>query len=613
MNWTMFGFTTTPEQRLGPPPPYTNPALQANLFFRVFLGIFAVLISGVPARLLWRNGEFAATVFCVAVLTRNTGYIINALIWRDDNVATWYDGKGWCDLQVYINFASDTAFNTCLFEIMRSLCSIVGLDRVASMTSRERFRQQIISAAVIFTIPVVQVALSCFLMLRRYNISTLVGCTTIYHFDWVFFVFYVLPTPAFVVLAAILAVVVFIRFRRIERMTQVIHSYDTVMSARRHRVRRKLYFMTLGILVIVVPLICALFILNVRDGYEYWSDPYDYELIVHGPDPFNHDFISFTTSDMVRFVDMNINYIPTLAALVIFAIFGMTTEGLNDYRRLLLFFGLGYIFPKLNEEYNPDSQRSRSGWLSSFSRIFPIRATRLSSQGSHGSHGSHGSSGTKNPKSSRYPTVDHISNASAALTSRNQEKGDIVCSGANRRTTGKNPWPDLSNLPESEPTSSQTKIPDRNPWLFRTSLPSAPFRIPAISLPTPSKKGSTERLVKTASRTYSAPPPGSPPRNKTAGPKAAEEDDIPSPNPHTQDDTDVWTGNGPAAAHVSTRVWASESGRASWDQEASRDTNPSNLGVVRVRTEMRVASTMQEAVATSIMARMQAGPATGRS
>jgi pheromone a factor receptor len=205
MDWSMFGFTTTPEQRLGPPPPYTNPALQANLFFRVFLGIFAVLISGVPARLLWRNGEFAATVFCVAVLIRNIGYIINALIWRDDNVAIWYDGKGWCDLQVYINFASDTAFNTCLLEIMRSLYSIMGLDRVAMMTSRERFRQQVISAAVIFAIPVVQVALSYFLMLRRYNISTLVGCTTIYHFDWVFFAFYVLPTPVFVVLAAILA------------------------------------------------------------------------------------------------------------------------------------------------------------------------------------------------------------------------------------------------------------------------------------------------------------------------------------------------------------------------------------------------------------------------
>lgn len=204
-DWRPFGFTTTPQQRWIPGPPFTTPSLQANLFFRVFLGIISVLVSGVPARLLWRNGEFAATVFCTAVVIRNIGYIINALIWRDNNVAEWYDGKGWCDLQVYLNFAADTAFNTCLFEIMRSLYSKVGLDRVSSLSTKERLRGQLISAAVIFTCPVIQLVLTYFTMLRRYNISTLVGCTTIYHFDWLFFLFYVMPTPVFVTLAAILA------------------------------------------------------------------------------------------------------------------------------------------------------------------------------------------------------------------------------------------------------------------------------------------------------------------------------------------------------------------------------------------------------------------------
>lgn len=201
----LFGFTTTPEQRSGPGAPYTNPALQANLFFGVFLGSIAVLLSFVPARLLWRNGEFAATVFCVDNVIRNIGYVINALIWRDDNVATWWAGYGWCDLQVYINFALDTAFNVCLFEIMRSLYQKVGLNRATSLTTSERRREILISAAIIFTFPIVQVVLTFFLMVRRYNITTLVGCTTMYHFDWLFFVFYVMPTPVFVTMATVLA------------------------------------------------------------------------------------------------------------------------------------------------------------------------------------------------------------------------------------------------------------------------------------------------------------------------------------------------------------------------------------------------------------------------
>jgi pheromone a factor receptor len=168
---------------------------------------------------------------------------------------------------------------------------------------------------------------------------------------------------------------VFRRFRKIEKLTrEVIHSQDSVMAVRQQRVRGKLYFMTLGILVIVVPIIVALFVLNIVDGYTYWSDPYDYDLIHHGPDPFNTYFISFTTSDMVRFVEMNINYIPTLTAIVIFFVFGTTADALNDYRRLLLFCGLGTVIPKLREEYTPDGRSgSKRSWLSSMSKIFPNR------------------------------------------------------------------------------------------------------------------------------------------------------------------------------------------------------------------------------------------------
>ncbi|KAK0646340.1 pheromone A receptor-domain-containing protein [Cercophora newfieldiana] len=601
-DWRPFGFTTTPEQRWSPGPPYTTPSLQANLFFRVFLGVISVLVSGVPARLLWRNGEFAATVFCTAVVIRNIGYIINALIWRNDNVAEWYDGVGWCDLQVYINFASDTAFNTCLFEIMRSLYSKVGLDRVASFSAKERLRNQLISAAVIFTIPVVQLVLTYFTMLRRYNISTLVGCTTIYHFDWLFFVFYVMPTPVFVTLAAILAALVFRRFRRIEKATrQVVHSHDTIMSARQHLVRRKLYFMTLGILIIVVPLICALFVLNILDGWSYWSDPYDYELIVHGPDPFNHRFISFTTSDMVRFVDMNINYIPTLTSFFIFWIFGTTTEALNDYRRLLLLFGLGYIFPKLHQEYiREEGRRGERSWLSSLSRIFPNRGTRLASHSS-------------STKEFQRPTVNHVSHAVTAVQSQSwdSEKNGPSCSGARVPTTEANPWPDLSDIAEQSTSSTHPKPPNHNPLnLFRTSLPSASFQMmPAISLSIPGSSGkrkdsSEEILPSSASRARSA-PPLSPLRKKTTPtkPKSAEEGDVPSLNAKTPNDAVIWTGNAPDIAHVNTRVWASESGRTNWDREPDEDGR--HLGVT-VRTEMRVASTIEEAMAASVAARMQA-------
>lgn len=203
--WALFGFTTTPEDRIGPGPPYTYPGLQANLFFRVFLGFVSLFVTWVPARLLWRNGEFAGTVFCVAMMVINFFTLVNALIWPDNNVADWFAGYGWCDLENYIYFAMHSVFNISLFEIMRSLASKVALDRAVRPTASERRRERIISALVIFTVPVIQVALTYVVIGGRYSVYTLVGCVPVYYPSWIYLVFYVLPTPIFILGAAVMA------------------------------------------------------------------------------------------------------------------------------------------------------------------------------------------------------------------------------------------------------------------------------------------------------------------------------------------------------------------------------------------------------------------------
>lgn len=205
--WDLPGvpWLTTPEDRLGRGPPYTSTALQVNLFFRVFLGIVSLFVTWVPARLLWRNGEFGGTVFCVMLLILNFMTVVNALIWRNDNVETWWKGDAWCDFQAYTFFALHSAFNISLFEIMRGLASKVALNRAVTPTRSERRRQRIVSALVIFTVPVLQVVLTYFATFGRYNVSTLVGCSAMYYPGWIYLVFYIIPTPVFAVAAAIMA------------------------------------------------------------------------------------------------------------------------------------------------------------------------------------------------------------------------------------------------------------------------------------------------------------------------------------------------------------------------------------------------------------------------
>lgn len=201
----VIGFTTTPEERIGPGPPYSHPTLQVNLFFRVFLGFGSLFVSWVPARLLWRHGEFAGAVMCGTLLVINFMTLVNALIWCNDDVKTWFAGYVLCDIEAYIHSALHTAFNNTMFEIMRSLAGKVALNRAVTPTRSERRRERIISALIIFTIPAIQIVMVYFDTVGRYNVATLVGCSAVYYPNWMYLVFYVLPTPVYAVLSGIMA------------------------------------------------------------------------------------------------------------------------------------------------------------------------------------------------------------------------------------------------------------------------------------------------------------------------------------------------------------------------------------------------------------------------
>ena len=45
---------------------------------------------------LYRNGELAAVVFILNIQVKNLETIINALIWRNDDIMSWWAGYGWC-------------------------------------------------------------------------------------------------------------------------------------------------------------------------------------------------------------------------------------------------------------------------------------------------------------------------------------------------------------------------------------------------------------------------------------------------------------------------------------------------------------------------------------
>lgn len=150
-------------------------------------------------------------------------------------------------------------------------------------------------------------------------------------------------------------VLTWIRFREVEKSTSAARNNNNGSMNRRHlRIRRKLFLMTMVILVPFFPMQMFWLYSNIVSGLNDLQ-PYDFHRI-HSSGTFN--LVTFTTSDKMSFVEMNMNYVAILSVIPIAWFFAATKDAINTYRVYLLALGMGRFFPKLHVEYEPDRTRS---------------------------------------------------------------------------------------------------------------------------------------------------------------------------------------------------------------------------------------------------------------
>ncbi|KAL1854793.1 hypothetical protein VTK73DRAFT_8699 [Phialemonium thermophilum] len=568
---------TTPAERVGPGPPYSTPGMHANLFFRVFLGALALLSCWVPMRLLWRNGELAATIFCVDVMILNLYYVVNALIWRDDNVKSWYAGYGWCDLQAYTILPLETLYAACIFAIVRNLANKVGLMRVTSLSASEKKRHNIVECLIMFPIPLFQVVFTYFILAQRYNVATLVGCGAIYDTSWPLIIVYLFPTTLLTIGAAVFAVhasaLTWKRFREVAKSTRAAMNSNNSLTTNRHRrLKRKLYLLTLTILIPFLP-IQILWLIYDLVNMHFPLQGYNFHRIHYGMDPSPYSFVSFVTYHEVPFVDMNSNYIAAITAVPIFWFFGATKEAINTYRTCLLAAGLGRFFPRLLKEYDPDqSSGSRKTWSQSLSKFF--RPVTESGQ----------RRGSKDPI---LPTVQHVSMASTTSTVTRKPSstpaGDVNLWPEPTFETGES---SSAAVPAASVSNRQddVHIPHRNPFVFRTALSAPLTLLRAVSLP-----GFRGERYTAAARTVGKPAGDDAVRDvpmrslsQRSMIRRISVDDTPATSA-----TAAW-GHNLGGVNINTQVWSEEQ---PYQREPSLIAKGSHAGGVKVET--RIASSAE--------------------
>lgn len=367
---------------LGNPDLSYDPRLMANAVCRIIFGTIFVIASWIPLRLLWRNGEFAASIFVINNDLLALFFIVNAMIWHNNDMEHWWLGGGWCDIQQYCVWQMTTLYASSVCAIMRQLAKRVGVARMAEYTAAQKRNQVLIQAAIIFPVPLLQVLIASMVQTKRYSITAVRGCGNFYAPDVIFLVFLVLPAPVFTVTAVVFACksmgcpslsldttsplnikhagITYFRYKKVEQSIRFAHNSNSASSAasRSRRTKRKLYTMTCSILLVYTPFQIFFLGSNIRQGWP-WSLPGAFR---------QHyvDKIFLIPYGLSGWIEMNMAYVSIVTIAVVFLFFGTGKEALNIYRRILLALGLSRLFPSLQHEWDPDrTQRGTFAQISS--------------------------------------------------------------------------------------------------------------------------------------------------------------------------------------------------------------------------------------------------------
>ncbi|ROT38797.1 hypothetical protein SODALDRAFT_277871 [Sodiomyces alkalinus F11] len=320
----------------------------ANLVCRVVLGIIANIICLVPLRLLYRIGEFSAVVFVANMIGLNCLTVINALIWRDDNMTEWWPGYGWCDIHPFLYRPMMTLFTTSVLAISRNLSVQVSMLRAHPLTVREKRRKNLVQALIMFPVPLIQIAWIYPITAQRYTIATLVGCDWRVHRSWPRLVFITLPTPILSLMSGYYAILTYLRYRELRKATRGALSSNSSAISRQNRTRRRLYLLTICILIPYIPLQCAHAALNITETLPL--EPFDYHRVRNDENaPYPWNSILLRPSSEINFAFMNNKFISIATAFLVFFLFGATIDARSTYRRYLLAMGFGKLFPRLHE------------------------------------------------------------------------------------------------------------------------------------------------------------------------------------------------------------------------------------------------------------------------
>ena len=147
---------------------------------------FLTLLLDIPS-FAWhiKNKNIPASCLVFWIVLGNLFNFVNALIWPTDDVAHWWHGEIYCDIQVKLVVAATLGIVGAVAAIMRSLAMALNTEKTVLMASTaQRNRKMAIDGLLCFGLPIYAILIHYIVQPSRFYIFTIGGCTPSFDNSW---------------------------------------------------------------------------------------------------------------------------------------------------------------------------------------------------------------------------------------------------------------------------------------------------------------------------------------------------------------------------------------------------------------------------------------------
>lgn len=325
-----------------------------------FLSIIATLVLITPLVLHAKNRNFPAASILVWFILLNLFNIFNSFIWPNDDIESYWDGVGLCDIEAKVMIASYVAVPGGLLCVFRSLAAV--LDTRCAMlvpTKIQRWKTRGMEILFCVFVPVASMLTHIVYQRSRYMIYGITGCINDFDQSIMSLVLSFIWPPIICVIASYycgmtatfpiypnsttnsLPAIVLYRLQKYRsQFGEIVNSSHSNLNKSRFL---RLFFLMFTMLIIIFPIQCFVVYWNTNLSLPWHTYSWT---AVHGP-WFNH--INKVPSYGQAFFD---RWVPTAASFLVFVFFGCGKDAKELYRSYLRFLGLGHWFPSLSLDCN---------------------------------------------------------------------------------------------------------------------------------------------------------------------------------------------------------------------------------------------------------------------